>query len=115
MELEPPTAALARAQRWLRTMTHRELQQWQATTLPEVTAEERQQAGSVTPLHDLWEAEKDATISTAKPVTVRGRGDRYEIGEAKALIHTAATKQNDLDACPYADPIYWAGFQITGW
>src|SRR5207244_3482174 len=115
MEQEPPVAALVRAQRWLRTVTHRELHQWQATTLREITAEARHQAGSVTPLHDLWEEEKAVPRGTAKPVTVRGRGDRYDTGEAEALIHTAVAKQNDPDACPYANPIYWAGFQIVGW
>ncbi len=115
IEQEPPAAALARAQHWLRTVTNRELQRWRATSLPEITVEERQQAGSVTPLHDPWEEEKGVPVGAAKRVAVRGRGNRYELGEAEALIHTMAAKQDDLDACPYADPIYWAGFQIMGW
>lgn len=33
METEPPAAALARAQKWLRSVTNRELQVWQAVFL----------------------------------------------------------------------------------
>jgi hypothetical protein len=30
-------------------------------------------------------------------------------------VRSAAGQQNDPKVCPYADPVYWAGFQITGW
>jgi CHAT domain-containing protein len=115
MDSEAPAAALARAQRWLRTVTNRELQRWRATGLPGITAEERQQAGSMTPLHDPWGEEQGVSVGTAKRVAVRGRGDRYELSEAETLIHTAAAKQEVPDSCPYADPYYWAGFQVIGW
>ncbi len=68
MQSEPPAAALARAQRWLRTVTNRELQSW-----------------------------------------------RYGAADAEEKVRMAAMQQDDPDACPYADPVYWAGFQITGW
>jgi tetratricopeptide (TPR) repeat protein len=112
---EAPAAALIRAQHWLRTVTNRELQHWRATSLPGITVEERQQAGSMTPLHDPWKEEQGALAGMAKGVAVRGRGDRYELSEAETLINTTAAKQDVQDACPYVNPIYWAGFQVVGW
>ena len=45
---------------------------------------------------------------------MRGRGDRYDLGEAETLIRSSS-QGDDLNACPYEDPVYWAGFQIIGW
>jgi len=115
MRHEPPAAALARAQRWLRTVTYRELLQWQATSLPILTEEERQKAGSAKPESDPWTKEKFVPIDTVELVAVRGSGDRYDIGEAMSRVQTEAKEQDNPDACPYVDPIYWAGFQIIGW
>lgn len=42
------------------------------------------------------------------------RSYRYDMGEAQARLRAGA-KKGDPDERPYADPIYWAGFQITGW
>lgn len=115
MEQEPPAAAFARAQHWLRTVTNRELQKWQASSLPHLTKEERQNAGSEIPVYDPWMEEERVTISVAKLATIRGRGERYDINQAESLIRAGSRKQDNPDACPYADSIYWAGFQITGW
>jgi CHAT domain-containing protein/tetratricopeptide (TPR) repeat protein len=38
---------------------------------------------------------------------------RYGMGEAELRVQAGG--RNAPDACPYADPIFWAGFQITGW
>src|SRR5258708_36717653 len=54
MQSEPPAAALARAQRWLRTVTNRDLQRWRATSLPVPTVEERRQGGPGSPDQDPW-------------------------------------------------------------
>jgi len=115
MDHEPPAAALSRAQQWLRTVTNRQLQQWHATTLPIVTEEEREEAGSAYPKRNLWTEEEHVAVSAMKLAATRDRGYRYDLPEAESQVHTKAGQQNDLDACPYADPIYWAGFQITGW
>lgn len=114
MESEPPAAALARAQKWLRTATNRDLQAWRASSLPQTTQEERQKAGSEAPERDPWMEERDL-LSTPKLVAVRGRGSRYDDIDAESLVRATARRRNDPEACPYADPIYWAGFQITGW
>lgn len=39
------------------------------------------------------------------------RSDRQR---AEQIIRYSA-RQEQPDLCPYADPIYWAGFQIIGW
>jgi CHAT domain-containing protein len=91
MNSEPPAAALSRAQRWLRTVTNRELRQWEAVSI---------QTSDPGTEHNL--------------VTVRGGGTRFGIAEAQERLIASAALQAD-DACPYADPIFWSAFTITGW
>jgi CHAT domain-containing protein len=91
MNHEPPAAALARAQRWLRTVTNRELGQWEALAI-------QTSARGI---------ERDA-------VTVRGGGTRFGMAEAQERLIASAALQAD-DARPYADPIFWSAFTITGW
>lgn len=87
---EPPAAALARARRWLRSVTNRELRHWQATTLP-------------------------PTAQTAdEGATARIRGARFGASAAAERIVASAAFAAD-DAQPYADPIFWSALQITGW
>ena len=50
-----------------------------------------------------------------RPVEAAVRGERYPLSEAERLLRAEATGQEHPDLCPYADPIYWAGFQIVGW
>jgi CHAT domain-containing protein len=88
---EPPGAALARAQRWLRTVTNRELRQWEARS-----------TATMVPGAD------------GDTVTVRGGGTRFGAAEAQERLIASAAFQAD-DACPYADPIFWSAFTITGW
>ena len=47
-------------------------------------------------------------------VAVRGRGNRFDALQAQELVQMRAEEQ-EPEACPYAAPYYWAGFQITGW
>ena len=91
MDHEDPAPALARAQRWLRTVTHREL------------ADAEPVAGAEPP-------------GRGPLLAVRGRGDRYSMAEAEQLIAGLAARRagEDGDGTPYADPIFWAGFQVTG-
>ncbi len=87
---EPPAAALARAQHWLRTVTHRDLQTWCATSFPTQTIEEQS-------------------------ISVQQENRPDMVGNAESLVHRIAKSCKEPDVCPYADPIDWAGFQITGW
>ncbi len=115
MHNEPPATALARAQRWLRTATRGDLEEWYATSFPETSGEEEwHQAGTEQPEIDLWRAFSEQG-GPGRLVAVRGRGNRYEVNEAQALVRSGVRQQNEHKVCPYADPIYWAGFQITGW
>ena len=114
MESEPPAAALARAQRWLRTVTNRQLHEWHAIDLPTLTEQERRESGSETPDLDLWQM-LDEPIDMVELAAGYKHGDRYDMSEAGSLVQTSAVQRGDPDRCPYADPMYWAGFQITGW
>lgn len=92
MESEPPASALARAQRWLRTVTNRDLQKWCATSLSVLSGEEQE---------GLTQQEKRSdTVRTAELLVQR-------VAEVKS--------SKEPDTCPYADPMYWAGFQMIGW
>jgi CHAT domain-containing protein len=97
-QIEPPAAALARAQRWLRGVTNRELRRWEATALPAAT--------SAAALDEAGEG-----------ITVRGgatRFSRYSAAEAVERVTAAAEFAAD-DTRPYAEPIFWSAFQMTGW
>lgn len=90
METEDPAAALARAQSWLRSVTHRELAK--------------------------WETGQGIAPGQSGLATIRGRGDGYTMAQAEALTSGLALRRganNDLET-PYSNPIYWAGFQIHG-
>ena len=92
MDNEPPAAALARAQRWLRTAKKRDLQQWSVTHFS-------------TPMEEIPVKQREE-IQISIPVNVK---------KAEDLMHKIESTGNDSDICPYADPFFWAGFQITGW
>lgn len=101
MEMEPPAAALVRAQKWLRSVTNRELQLWQAAP-----------AGSKQKKAKFLTSRRFVDAFSAASAE---RGDRYEADEAESLVHIMANQQLSPDARPYENPIYWAGFQIIGW
>jgi CHAT domain-containing protein len=115
MQDESPAAALARAQHWLRTVTNRELLAWEATGIPAISAEESQEAGGEPMVFSALRKETLTLGSEEKLAVVRGRGNRYMIEQAADALRHGAKQEVDLDACPYADPIYWAAFQVTGW
>ena len=43
-----------------------------------------------------------------------GRGLRYDVESADDTV-TGAALAADEGARPYADPIFWAAFQVMGW
>jgi CHAT domain-containing protein len=84
-----PALALARAQSWLRRVTPRELATWAG-------------ADPVTDRQNLRRA--------------RGSGDRYSMSVAAKLLAGLSHRVEpaNSDDAPYADPIFWAGFQVFG-
>lgn len=110
---EAPAAALARAQAWLRTATNEDLRFWKYT-LPRTP---RPSSGKDVP--------SAASINLKKShfrhqglrehlMTVRGRSTRYTDDDAQLVVRIGV-ENADPRACPYAEPYYWAGFQIIGW
>lgn len=97
MDQEPPAEALSRAQHWLRTVTYRQLQAWTGDLPIAVTIS------------------TDGRVGGSRRVRVRGRGYRLLIPEAEAAIRRRSRLHPNPDTQPYADPYYWAGFQINGW
>ncbi|HEY6543136.1 MAG TPA: CHAT domain-containing protein, partial [Ktedonobacteraceae bacterium] len=108
MNGEPPARALAHAQHWLRTVTNRELQVWQANISPLPVSAINLAKGSETA------AGEHVLVNRGQLVAVRGRANRFDAAQAQDLIQADAEGLAS-DACPFADPYYWAGFQITGW
>ncbi|HEU5229502.1 MAG TPA: CHAT domain-containing tetratricopeptide repeat protein [Ktedonobacteraceae bacterium] len=106
LDSEPPAPALARAQHWLRTVTNRELQAW--STTPSSLSLPANGPTKESAWHDL------SPLNATQLVAVRGRSYRFDTVQAQEIIQSSAEEQ-DPDARPYADPYYWAGFQITGW
>ncbi len=90
MKSEPPAAALGCVQHWLRTVTNGQLRSWEANELLSTTSEEKQ-------------ATKEKT-----------RRYRPDMLDGEQLIRSEAQKGKPNEQ-PFADPVYWAGFQVTGW
>ncbi len=105
---EAPAAALARAQQWLRTVTNHELQTWQAAVPPQPKRIDKPVMA-----FEAHEGEY-ALVSPHQLVAVRGRANRFDALQAEEIIQAGVEEQGQ-NLHPYADPYYWAGFQITGW
>jgi CHAT domain-containing protein len=115
-EYEPPAAALVRAQHWLRTVTNRALIQWSATETLLSTPSEQNETGLLPLEHDVSSPLPDNReyIRSGLRIAVPRQLFRYEVKAAQ--LHIKAVARNvEPDACPYADPWYWAGFQVIGW
>ena len=110
MKSEAPASALGRAQHWLRKVTNSELRVWQST-LPFKSAPNY---SALTKEHTESFETTESMLDIGQLVAVRGRANRFDIAQAQEIIQERAEKLAP-DACPYADPYYWAGFQITGW
>jgi CHAT domain-containing protein len=92
IESKPPAAALIEAQHWLRTVTNRGLLAWYSKSIPTPTEQELQQFSDA-----------------------RKKEQTKKLIQAKELLKKLAERQRNLDTVPFADPFFWAGFQITGW
>lgn len=103
MHTEPPATALARAQRWLRTVTNQELLLWQVNISSSASTK-----GPETVADEYLPTNADHLVA------VRGRANRFDTFQAQEVVQSHAAELAPED-CPYADPYYWAGFQITGW
>jgi CHAT domain-containing protein/tetratricopeptide (TPR) repeat protein len=120
-----PAEALARAQRWLRTVTYRELADWDpggkaghrtdGSAWPQRQSPEPDGQGAET-----WGVEplpRPSDSGRTDLIAVRGRGDRYTLAEAEQVVVDLARERAsaDIDKAPYADPVFWAAFQVHGW
>lgn len=90
MKSKSPATALAQAQEWLRRVTWREIQEWNPLTISQHTENLQQ-----------------------KEFAKAGR-NRLDLQAAWRWIRAEA-KMKDPDTCPFESPVYWAGFQVTGW
>ncbi len=110
MKSEAPAAALGRAQKWLRAVTNSELKVWQST-FPFISAMGN---SALAKEHTEIVETTEGVLDIGQLVAVRGRAYRFDIAQAQEIIQERA-EELAPDARPYADPYYWAGFQITGW
>lgn len=94
-----PAEALARAQLWLRTVTNNDLLAWYSENIPMPTEQKLQQ---ITDSGEREQAEK----------LMKEGGNK--LIQAKVLIERFAKRQG-MEAMPFADPFFWAGFQVMGW
>ena len=108
---EPPAAALARAQRWLRLVTNAELQQWERT----IPSSPLAKGNDKLERSEGAEAQELDPVGSAPSINTKAlRNHRYDIDEAIQYIRNDAS-DHEPGSRPYENPIYWAGFQITGW
>jgi CHAT domain-containing protein len=120
METEPPAAALARAQHWLRTVTNHQLHIWQTTEpLSKIIARTRAFAETAIPTGDADFLPARGTFSpTTGEQNAPAFHQRYTEEDAQEIVQAVVlgwTSENDPERCPYADPYYWSGFQLYGW
>ncbi|GCE28560.1 hypothetical protein KDA_40440 [Dictyobacter alpinus] len=109
-DYEPPTAALARAQQWLRTVTNQQLLSWHRR-LPPSSAQE---LPTLLPWHPLEDITPAMASSHWQPIPVRGRSTRYDLSDAELIVRLGAQSQ-DPAVAPYTNPYYWSAFQVIGW
>lgn len=91
------------------TEAHHELQTWQAEVPPLPKRIDKPVMA-----FEAREGDEYALVSPHQLVAVRGRVNRFDALQAEEIIQ-AGVEEQDQDIHPYADPYYWAGFQITGW
>jgi CHAT domain-containing protein len=109
MDTEPPAFALARAQRWLRTVTNRELSRWGETRI------------SILPQKAPLEGGENRIESRIagdlilEALEVGESSERYDSSQASEFIRMMGVREDEPEEQPFRDPFYWAGFQITGW
>jgi CHAT domain-containing protein len=135
MNDEPPAAALARAQRWLRTVTNADLRIWRAAVAAAPPRALVTRAPSASPSDrissTLERAQKHARKHTRTRATsafdadvarvMRGTGywyrrpvSRLDADQAGGEVRARAW-EGAGDERPFAEPLFWAGFQVFGW
>ncbi|MFD7002298.1 CHAT domain-containing protein [Streptomyces mirabilis] len=108
MKERAPADALAAAQAWLRTVTYRDLTAWESGATSQSTSE-----GS--PPGRTGQRGDRATAPDGRVGSVV-RGLRYDVSPAEQYLvaYAGAKAAESPDETPYADPYYWAGFQVHG-
>lgn len=115
MHTESPSVALGRAKKWLREQTNQQLSQWQLYTSD---SDDTYYIVSGTSSSYQKSVNDDAEyLNTAqKYVTGFGTARADERIRSSASKRIAAEPNKRVAAeRPFADPIYWAGFQVFGW
>lgn len=113
IESMSPAEALARAQSWLRTVSNCELQSWTIDIRSLLAGTPTESLLDGAQQNNTTEKEASSPVQE-QPVPTSSRSPRFTISEAGELIRKAR-RTGDPDARPFAEPFYWAGFQITGW
>jgi CHAT domain-containing protein len=113
MQSMSPAEALASAQHWLRTVSNRELQTWSIDIRP-LLAETPAESLLDGVLQNNTVGKDTLSPVSEQPVPARSRSPRYTISEAGERVRKVR-RAGGPDVRPFAEPFYWAGFQITGW
>jgi CHAT domain-containing protein/tetratricopeptide (TPR) repeat protein len=108
-----PARCLAEAQRWLREEATNAVI---AAYDPARPLETNQiTGGAVTDVPKQGKVAEEVDAETERELALAGtRSLRYTQATALAKLRTAAAERDDPDGLPYADPIYWAAFTVTG-
>lgn len=115
---EPPAEALARAQHWLRTITYHNLTTWEAAhPLPGGTPPAAGNSGLAT-VRSVGQRVDDPLIDSLISTLQASATTRHLPAEARVILHATARRHVERlqgHERPYADPYFWAGFQVNGW
>jgi CHAT domain-containing protein len=114
---EPPAEALARAQRWLRSLTYRDLATWEAAHPLPARPPFTRNIGLAT-VRSVGQRIDDPYIESLLAMLQTTSTTRHPLEEARAILHATTRQHTDNfqgDEHPYADPYFWAGFHVSGW
>jgi len=118
MEWEPPAEALARAQRWLRTITYYDLAAWEAAhPLPRRIPLAASNTSLAT-VRSVGQRIDDPFIESLITTLQASATARLLPEDARAMLHATARQHVERlqgHERPYADPYFWAGFHVSGW
>lgn len=138
---EPPAAALARAQHWLRTVTNAELESWEINlevpdgegqsesglgtpnnsqfgvtqSTVDATELEAEQSSAREAQLDLWSLFKQVKLDLEDAEQVQISSSRYDIEQTQLLLLKESWQFENPEAHPYEHPYYWAAFTVNGW
>jgi len=134
---EPPAAALARAQRWLRTVTNADLRTWRAAVAAAPPRDPVTRATATSPSDRITSTpervQKHARRHTRTRATSASKADVARVMRGTGYWSASRRLTGRLDADqaggavrarawdgagderPFAEPLFWAGFQVFGW